>query len=1097
MAETSTTDENLVGNPVDTISRNMPASEIVTILIKHKCPDATSQLKLDRCGRDPVSGGGSGDIFRGELIGGEQVAIKCLRLYLQQNEPDSLNKVLKDAARELYAWSRLEHKNVLKLFGLAQFQNRLAMVSPWMDKGTLLQYIKHNPATNRYELCVDISEGVAYLHENGVSVNLFKAPEVLSGCPGTPSKEADVYALGMEVVTGTVPFSNYKNDATVCNAVTVKREIPNRPNEFPSFSSDEANQLWKILFEIGNKVQGIRQQATERSLDISVASPSLNTAVHVNGHRGHYDTYLDRYRNGGFKKLAYFIVFPNIYVFDKHRIFCLVDDENQYHELESLKPNPPRPENMFYIDSMPYWFDCYNQLWYNLYGQWYPETTYPDLVSAKVELNRCAEQNRLAAPSTVGPSSDMANPAGTPVCNPPEDPNLDDEYLYPPLNLHPGQLEVDVWFEEFKSRRAALQRTGGRLGDIKCPLEQCRKVQKQPQALRDHLYIHFGVKRKLYFYVLADLCTKRYATNSIQVRLRLLKYVWDYSRKESALALLCLSSVVFVPPQANILVSSEGVAKLTDFGCTKLKASTLNFTTTTSTLGLSIRLSILLVAKMNVITALKAPEVVSDNSRGTRSEAADVYALGMLTPPAKRQTLWEAITGKLPFEDKDDMALCVAMARMGGLIPQRPNEFPSFSPDEANQLWEVVVDSCSQIPSDRPVSVAIRDRVKGIRQQTPEHFIHTLIANPRLSPAIHASGLEGYSDGYIEVDAIIQSQGPENLNRFVVEAQLANLLLQDQVFFISFSSIYVFDKHRIVCRVDSADRYHQLDYLKPNPPRVDVIFQIDGIQFRFDPHNQLWYSLDGQWFTETTHSSLLRARKELARDAASIKSGSATHFIPKPFEAALDSVHGSRLSYQHASMLLLNQLFFIVFPHIYVFDENRIVCRVDSENLYHIVDLQPNPPNPQSMFYIDNMPYRFDRHNQLRYNLDGQWYPETTYSELVNARVELNRCAEQNRLAAPSIAGPSSTATNPPSTVTSSPPQDSNYDDEYLYPPLILHPEQAEVDAWFEEFKSRRAALQRTDERLGDIKCPLEQCRKVQRRPRALRDHLYLHFGIK
>ncbi|KAG9128156.1 hypothetical protein FRC07_004268 [Ceratobasidium sp. 392] len=206
---------------------------------------------------------------------------------------------------------------------------------------------------------------------------------------------------------------------------------------------------------------------------------------------------------------------------------------------------------------------------------------------------------------------------------------------------------------------------------------------------------------------------------------------------------------------------------------------------------------------------------------------------------------------------------------------------------------------------------------------------------------------------------------------------------------------------------------------------------------------------------------------------------------------------GFTLAYQHAGMLLLNQVFFIVFPNIYVFDKHRIVCRVDSGNRYHAVDLTPNPPNPQSMFYIDDMPYWFDNTNRLWYNLDGQWYSETTYCDLVSARVEFNRYAEQNRLVTPNIAGPSSSVTMPASTLAASSLPDSKYDDEHLYPPLSLHPGQAEVDAWFEDFKSRRAALQRTRERLSDIKCPLAQCRKVQRRPQALRDHLYFHFGIK
>jgi hypothetical protein len=53
----------------------------------------TEKLDLEACGRHPISGGGFGDIYRGTLIGGARVAIKCARLYLQQD--DEGHKVLK------------------------------------------------------------------------------------------------------------------------------------------------------------------------------------------------------------------------------------------------------------------------------------------------------------------------------------------------------------------------------------------------------------------------------------------------------------------------------------------------------------------------------------------------------------------------------------------------------------------------------------------------------------------------------------------------------------------------------------------------------------------------------------------------------------------------------------------------------------------------------------------------------------------------------------------------------------------------------------------------------------------------------------------
>ncbi|KAG8788707.1 hypothetical protein FRC12_014280 [Ceratobasidium sp. 428] len=152
---------------MNTISSATPGFAIVTILTEHGCHEITDQLDLDRCEhRFPFATGGFGDIYQGTLKGGEKVAIKCAGLPGQE-VTERGRKALKRAARELHYWSGFKHKNILGLLGLAQFQGRLAMISPWMDKGILLQYIKQNPSTNRYQLCVDISDGVAYLHENG------------------------------------------------------------------------------------------------------------------------------------------------------------------------------------------------------------------------------------------------------------------------------------------------------------------------------------------------------------------------------------------------------------------------------------------------------------------------------------------------------------------------------------------------------------------------------------------------------------------------------------------------------------------------------------------------------------------------------------------------------------------------------------------------------------------------------------------------------------------------------------------------------------------------------------------------------------------
>ncbi|QRV89047.1 kinase domain protein [Ceratobasidium sp. AG-Ba] len=270
------------------ISSTMSASTIIATLVERGCPDVTSELDLSECDESATFGGGFGDIFQGKLTSGEPVAIKSQRLFLSDQ------KTLKRVARELHTWSRLKHPNVLELLGLALFRGHMAMVSPWMSNGTLLEYIHQHPHINRCRIALAVSEGVAYLHQNNVVHGDIKSANVLISTKGVPkladfgssrvnkstldfttttgganysmrwaapevldgtirqSKEADVYALGMtilELVTGQVPFNDIKNDMGILQAVLHKRRAPERPESLSSFGPRSANVLWQVMTE--------------------------------------------------------------------------------------------------------------------------------------------------------------------------------------------------------------------------------------------------------------------------------------------------------------------------------------------------------------------------------------------------------------------------------------------------------------------------------------------------------------------------------------------------------------------------------------------------------------------------------------------------------------------------------------------------------------------------------------------------------------------------------------------------------------------------------------------------------------------------------
>ncbi|KAF8598370.1 WD40 repeat-like protein [Ceratobasidium sp. AG-I] len=261
------------------ISRQMSVQEMFLSLLEHGCDDLSLSINPNKYSSVAIAGGGFGDIWEGRMQDGTKVAIKCLRFHAI---PPENKRGLKRAARELYVWSKAKHVNVQELSGIIMFQGGLGMVSPWMDNGNLQEYLQKFPDADRYQFCIQIANGVSYLHsidmvhgdikainvlvskEGIAKLNDFDlsilmdptlcfssttnigggtlrwmAPELILGpedesSPPTPkTTQTDVYALGMtmlEIVTGKVPYAECMFDRSIMNAI-YKKKPPNRPPE--------------------------------------------------------------------------------------------------------------------------------------------------------------------------------------------------------------------------------------------------------------------------------------------------------------------------------------------------------------------------------------------------------------------------------------------------------------------------------------------------------------------------------------------------------------------------------------------------------------------------------------------------------------------------------------------------------------------------------------------------------------------------------------------------------------------------------------------------------------------------------------------------
>ncbi|KAG8698335.1 hypothetical protein FRC08_005994 [Ceratobasidium sp. 394] len=304
------------------ISRSMLAAGIIRHLINSGCPDVTDKLDLGQRGTHPIAGGGFGDIYQGVLVGGTKVAIKCPRLFLRND--DQGNKILKATAREIYAWSKLRHPNILELIGFSTFRGQISIVSSWMENGTLPEYVSKHPEADRFQLCTQVSAGLAYLHRSDIVHGDVKGSNVLAsgsgvakladfgntvlkkygtldftettGGPrisvrwtapellkagGKHTKESDIYALDFlceqahaqepfsiwnlrmhkETATGKTPFGG-KSEQVVLGSV-LQGKTPECPGELDLTEKAKGEALWKLMSRCWSHTVANRPRASQ------------------------------------------------------------------------------------------------------------------------------------------------------------------------------------------------------------------------------------------------------------------------------------------------------------------------------------------------------------------------------------------------------------------------------------------------------------------------------------------------------------------------------------------------------------------------------------------------------------------------------------------------------------------------------------------------------------------------------------------------------------------------------------------------------------------------------------------------------------------
>jgi len=141
----------------------------------------------------------------------------------------------------------------------------------------------------------------------------------------------------------------------------------------------------------------------------------------------------------------------------------------------------------------------------------------------------------------------------------------------------------------------------------------------------------------------------------------------------------------------NILVSRDGVPKISDFDHAILSNSTLAFSATTNVGGGTLRYMApeLLLHKEEDGEAASPPVM--------RNKHTDIYALGM--------TMLETISGKVPYSEyKQDMSILGTL--MNKKPPKRPEELPSPN-ERADHMWALLLRCWDHNPAARPDALSV------------------------------------------------------------------------------------------------------------------------------------------------------------------------------------------------------------------------------------------------------------------------------------------------------------------------------------------------------------------------------------------------------
>ncbi|KAL0566525.1 Rho guanine nucleotide exchange factor [Marasmius crinis-equi] len=179
-------------------------------------PKCLSIQNVAKEGQYAYDSGGFGEIWKGKI--GKLIQTVCLKVVKVYRKSD-VEIVVRDFLREAIIWRQLEHPNVLPFLGLYFIDGiRICLISPWMENGNLVQYLraKTRAEVNHLLLVLDVANGLAHLHSRKVVHADLKGVNVLV----TPGGRACLSDFGLSRIAESGEFWKITSSMSNVNGTT-------------------------------------------------------------------------------------------------------------------------------------------------------------------------------------------------------------------------------------------------------------------------------------------------------------------------------------------------------------------------------------------------------------------------------------------------------------------------------------------------------------------------------------------------------------------------------------------------------------------------------------------------------------------------------------------------------------------------------------------------------------------------------------------------------------------------------------------------------------------------------------------------------------